>query len=298
MTRAQRANDRDPEAAQNPEILHMPDPSHHPILTRIEDFLWSGSGFESRSKELTPIYVDRFNGPRIAGKRKSHDFWEMGVVIEGSGELHAHEILSLRKSVTFIIPPGVGHTESATGNIDMIWIGLRGSLLERQKFDRIRWAANPMLENSIENLWLTAIGHRGGIGAELDGMSRCIVSRFFRILAEENTPERTSKVATSVGFMRKHMQEPLTVSMLANHSGCSEGHFRRMFKDRTGMTPTHFLSRLRIQHAMRLLEHSNLPIAEVSRESGYPDSFYFCRVFQKFTGCSPLAYRKSIRPGD
>lgn len=272
--------------------------THHPILTRLHDALWQQSGLDTRSEELTPIYVDRFKGPRIAGNYTPHPFWEMGAVMEGKGELRTRSVIPLRKSVTFLIPPGVGHTEYSGNSIDIIWVGLRGTLLDRKRTDRVAWIVNPRLLDDIEDLWLTAIGHHGGIGPELDGMTHGIAARFFRNLAENNSPERTAKVAPSVGYMRKHLEEPLTVTALAERFGCSDGHFRRMFKVRTGTTPTNFLARLRIQHAMRLLEHSNLPVSEVSRKSGYPDSFYFSRVFQKFTGHGPRAYRKAIRPRD
>ncbi len=71
---------------------------------------------------------------------------------------------------------------------------------------------------------------------------------------------------------------------------------RRLFKERTGFTPTHYLTHVRIEHALRLLEHSHLPIADVARQSDYEDPFYFCRVFQKLVGASPLKYRQIRRP--
>lgn len=58
------------------------------------------------------------------------------------------------------------------------------------------------------------------------------------------------------------------------------------------MTPNVYLNRLRVQKAMQMLRHSRLPIAEVARQTGFPDSAYFDRVFRKMTGTRPLAYRQ------
>ena len=35
-----------------------------------------------------------------------------------------------------------------------------------------------------------------------------------------------------------------------------------------------------------------LPIGEIAALVGFTDQFYFCRVFRKTTGLSPLEYRK------
>ena len=34
---------------------------------------------------------------------------------------------------------------------------------------------------------------------------------------------------------------------------------------------------------------------EVAAKLGYDDPYYFSRLFQKILGCSPLAYRRSVK---
>jgi AraC-like DNA-binding protein len=36
-------------------------------------------------------------------------------------------------------------------------------------------------------------------------------------------------------------------------------------------------------------------IKEVAAKLGYDDPYYFSRLFQKTLGCSPLAYRRSVK---
>jgi AraC-like DNA-binding protein len=40
------------------------------------------------------------------------------------------------------------------------------------------------------------------------------------------------------------------------------------------------------------LDNSGQTIAEVAREMGFEDQFYFSRVFRKVMGMSPVEYRK------
>lgn len=53
-----------------------------------------------------------------------------------------------------------------------------------------------------------------------------------------------------------------------------------------------YLLNLRIKHAKKLLEESNLKIRQVAEESGFNDYHYFSKVFKKMTGVSAAQYRK------
>ncbi|MGV8136575.1 MAG: helix-turn-helix domain-containing protein [Mangrovibacterium sp.] len=49
---------------------------------------------------------------------------------------------------------------------------------------------------------------------------------------------------------------------------------------------------LSIQLSCRLLDNSDWSIAEVAREMGFDDQFYFSRLFSKVMNISPREYRK------
>jgi len=274
----------------------MNGPFHHPILIRLDDGLWPAAEFGRRSRELTPLYVDRFYGPRIAGPYNPHPFWELGAVKEGAGELRTGDVLTLRPGMVFLIPPGLGHTEFAAGNIDILWVGLRGTLLDPLPTDAPLWVVSAPLTDRVEALWITAVKRRVRSGPELDGLARTLVAEFVGRSEQDGASAETDRIGDLAVHLRRHLAEPVRAGSLAKRLGCSEGHMRRQFKARTGFTPAHYLTCVRIEHALRLLEHSHLPVADVARQSGYEDPFYFCRVFQKLVGASPLKYRQSRRP--
>jgi len=39
---------------------------------------------------------------------------------------------------------------------------------------------------------------------------------------------------------------------------------------------------------------TNARIADIAAQVGFDDTAYFTRVFHKFAGCSPTAYRKHV----
>src|SRR5665648_265769 len=104
---------------------------------------------------------------------------------------------------------------------------------------------------------------------------------------EENDP-----VAQSINFMLEHLNRKLKLEEIASETGLSASHYSRLFQNRTGHSPIDYFIQLKIQRACRLLDNSGWMIADVSREMGFDDQFYFSRVFRKVMGMSPGEYRK------
>ena len=71
-------------------------------------------------------------------------------------------------------------------------------------------------------------------------------------------------------------------------------HFRRLFKQYTGMPPQKYLTELRLQRSRELLRDKAVSIREVGEQSGFQDPFYFSRLFKKRFHCSPMKYRQEF----
>jgi AraC-like DNA-binding protein len=100
-------------------------------------------------------------------------------------------------------------------------------------------------------------------------------------------------IQKAIQYMKSAYQEPLTRDMLAEHVSLSHGYFSVSFKKHTGISPIQYLTQIRMDSAKHLLKSSMLPIKKIAEESGFPDSFYFSRLFVKETGMSPRDYRNS-----
>jgi AraC-like DNA-binding protein len=99
----------------------------------------------------------------------------------------------------------------------------------------------------------------------------------------------------SIEFMRANVARSLTLQELSRHAGLSSSRFSSLFRDQTGSSPVEHHIRLRMQSACHYLDTTALSVKEVAVELGYDDPYYFSRIFQKTLGCSPLAYRRSVK---
>ncbi len=83
---------------------------------------------------------------------------------------------------------------------------------------------------------------------------------------------------------------------IAERIGLSPAYFSRLFKRVTGLTFQEYLIQLRIARAQQLLLEGRLHIAEVARESGFRDPYYFSRLFHRRIGCCPSEYQRGSWP--
>ena len=91
-------------------------------------------------------------------------------------------------------------------------------------------------------------------------------------------------------LLRRHA-EPVTRAGLAGAMGANEDYLGRVFRQELGLSPWEFLGRCRVRHAQLLLESGDEPLAAIAAAVGFTDQAYFSRVFRKFAGESPLAFR-------
>ncbi len=92
-----------------------------------------------------------------------------------------------------------------------------------------------------------------------------------------------------------HPREDLSVRALAHAALTSERTFARRFRAVTGTTPAAWVARMRLAHAQRLPESSDLAIEEVAREAGFGEPAVLRQHFSRTLGTSPRAYRERFR---
>ncbi len=265
---------------------------HFDVVKPFPITLWADAGAGRRSIELTALYVERFQGPRVFRHLWRHDYWELAHVINGNGEMRSTppSRLPLTPGMTVLVPPGFAHNEVSKAPIDIIWVGLGGGRVEQLAADRLLAARDPDGRAQFEALWHLSRRGSGLIGPELDGLALAVFSRLLRHLAEGVSPG-ASRVDRAIRLFNEQYATDLPMPDVAAELGWSEGHFYRAFKERTGRTPVEFLRDVRIRQARHWLENSDLSVARIAALVGFRDARYFARVFRACTGTAPNAAR-------
>lgn len=94
-------------------------------------------------------------------------------------------------------------------------------------------------------------------------------------------------------YTNKHFHEELYLKDLSTKYFINVSYCCELFKKVTTMTFSQYMTDLRMKKAVELLQNSNLSIADVCKNVGYSDYFYFNKVFKRNIGCTPSKYRKT-----
>lgn len=95
-------------------------------------------------------------------------------------------------------------------------------------------------------------------------------------------------------YLVQHVGKAHSVPALARRFAMSEATLRRLFLQRTGISPIAYLRRRKILQAEKMLRTPELSVESISEQLGFYDVAYFYKVFKRETGMTPAAYRKKI----
>tara|TARA_R110000772_G_scaffold195602_1_gene306286 strand:- start:725 stop:1747 length:1023 start_codon:yes stop_codon:yes gene_type:complete len=96
-------------------------------------------------------------------------------------------------------------------------------------------------------------------------------------------------------WMHLRFNTDINMLKLSQEFTLSQRSLNRRFKKATGLTPLQYLQEIRLEKAKELLKTSNLSIAEVAYNVGYPDSAYFSALFKRIVSLPPGEYRRLVR---
>jgi AraC-like DNA-binding protein len=157
----------------------------------------------------------------------------------------------------------------------------------------------------------TAANARRAILGLVDSRGPAQISRMFEVLGllaeapeHECVPLASAWLGTSdnayanqaaeagLAYIFDNLTGDIRLSTAANLAHMSEPTFSKYFKRAAGATFSTMVKRLRIAHARRLLDTTDLSAAKVANASGYNNVSNFNRQFLAEVGMSPTAYRK------
>lgn len=91
-------------------------------------------------------------------------------------------------------------------------------------------------------------------------------------------------------YLAAHYREPISDARLSEALSYHAGYISRCFKKVHHVTPTAYLTQLRLNQAQRLLASSELPVENVAHAVGYSNVSYFSRLFKQHMGVPPSVF--------
>lgn len=86
-----------------------------------------------------------------------------------------------------------------------------------------------------------------------------------------------------------------TVDKLASDVCMSRASLYRCMQNMLGITPNEFIRNVRLKHAARMLEETDLSISVISERVGFGSPRYFTQHFKRIFGVLPSEYRMGTK---
>ncbi len=139
---------------------------------------------------------------------------------------------------------------------------------------------------------------------EAEGMTLQLMARLLRFFPADTLPAisdhdhlAVERIREIMSYVEEHFAEPLSLRDAADVLGLGREYFCRFFRKHTGTSFLQYLTEVRLTHAYRDLQNTDLPVSEVMEHNGLTNQKRFNREFKKLYGCTPSSVRKTTSGG-
>jgi len=95
-------------------------------------------------------------------------------------------------------------------------------------------------------------------------------------------------------YVNENYENKHTLDSMSQLLYVSPEYFGITFKKTTGMSFVDYYTSVKMNKAKELMTYLSYSIKETAIKVGYEDYSYFCKLFKKHTGFTPLEYRRKI----
>ncbi len=130
---------------------------------------------------------------------------------------------------------------------------------------------------------------------ELDGILRSVCVNVMGGERENDRPLIRNIIAQMTA---RYADASFSLTGLADEFGLSTTRLSLEFKETMRMTPSDYLTMLRMEHSKKLLRQTETSIKDICAAVGYYDVSSFIRRFKQYAGITPVKYRQNSKMGD
>lgn len=122
-----------------------------------------------------------------------------------------------------------------------------------------------------------------------------LIGLVFKVSNSVHKNSISIKIEKIIEHLQKHYTENISSKTICQKFGYTESHLCRLFKNNMGITISKYIQILRVEHAKKLLQESDLEISKIVEICGFTDFSYFSHCFKSIMHCTPTQFREKIK---
>lgn len=236
-----------------------------------------------------------------------HHFFEMEMLLEGSAEVEIDNTsFKADKGCCWFGMPGTIHTVKTFHNPRLLSLKFDertiGNSLNKHIVSDNNFFVSEFSQSEIETIY-EAFLLATDTAKRCEDLSLLVIKGFLQFLIaliveknyDSNGSARKNEINPTVlkviVYTKLHITEPITLKELSEKFGYTPNYLSKIFKREMGKSYSDFLTEERLRIANTMLKNSDLSISEISKQTGYATTAYFCRVYKKFFGKTPSQFK-------
>ena len=110
--------------------------------------------------------------------------------------------------------------------------------------------------------------------------------------AETPAAGRMQGLETVLDYIRSNYDQDISMEAMARRIHLSPPYFSKYFKQKIGIGFLEYVNQIRLEHALKSLLETDMPILKIALENGFANQKSFSERFKKEYGENPSEYRK------
>lgn len=122
-----------------------------------------------------------------------------------------------------------------------------------------------------------------------------LVTKYRKLEVKEEllkSNKQLKRLGVITGYLKEHYAEDISLEKLAAIFGYSPAYLSRMFQKYAKINYKDYLQSVRLEHALKDLKETDLPIGEIALNHGFPNHKAFSNLLRKKYGYLPNEYRR------
>ncbi|MDD6788720.1 MAG: helix-turn-helix domain-containing protein [Lachnospira sp.] len=129
---------------------------------------------------------------------------------------------------------------------------------------------------------------------ELKPLTLEIARRYAMLVSNCSRKSCTGIVQQAVLYIDQDLTKDLSVSGIAKALSVHPNYLSGLFSKTMGVPLSIYVQKRRVEHAIQLLNTTQMPIQLIASYVGIEDANFFTKVFRRFVGMTPSSYRKLL----
>lgn len=130
-------------------------------------------------------------------------------------------------------------------------------------------------------------------GFEANALIRLLLVPFLKTMRPTQSTRKVNKRLCEVfRFIDQNLSRPISLKEMAGVLYLNATYFSNFFTEMTGIRPTEYIRRKRIEKAQTLLLSTAFTVKELADQLGFASASHFSHTFKKSMGICPQEYRR------